>query len=423
MKRFLLLIALFCLASFHMSAQEKIVGEFQIIGNKRLKLSVIEHLVKIKENSALDSNRMEEDIKRLKRLPALAHAYYIVENKSDSSCKVRYHVEENYTLLPIVNFYRTDRDELAFALGLNEANLLGYNLRLASFYKKDVYSSYGINFMAPNSLGKKLGFGASYQSNSTLEPIYLNGREAADYKYTNNALEILGLCDFDFKNNLQIGLNVFSEKYNYQEGATDPLIPLDYKISKLLYKFVYTYDNLDYHFQYISGFKNQFNFQYVTPTSRTAMDFLIGYNDLFYYKRIKKKANWANRLRIGTATNNNSPFAPFAIDNNMNVRGIGNTADRGTAMISLNTELRQTILDKKNIVIQGNLFVDAATLRKPGNDFKDLQKRDNLVVYPGIGLRLIHKKIYNAILRIDYGSGIFHEQNEGGLVFGLGQYF
>jgi hypothetical protein len=37
-------------------------------------------------------------------------------------------------------------------------------------------------------------------------------------------------------------------------------------------------------------------------------------------------------------------------------------------------------------------------------------------------LRFIHKKIFNAIFRIDYGFGISKNGTQG-LVFGIGQYF
>jgi hypothetical protein len=37
-------------------------------------------------------------------------------------------------------------------------------------------------------------------------------------------------------------------------------------------------------------------------------------------------------------------------------------------------------------------------------------------------LRFIHKKIFNAIFRIDYGFGLTQGSSRG-IVFGIGQYF
>ena len=185
---------------------------------------------------------------------------------------------------------------------------------------------------------------------------------------------------------------------------------------------IYEYNNLDYHYQYVSGFKNLFNFQYVTSTDIALPEFLIGWNDVSYFMRIGAFGNWASRLRVGFSSNNDTPFAPFSVDNNVNVRGVGNTIDRGTGAIVLNTEYRRTIYEKSWFVLQGNGFIDAGSWRNPGGELGDFTKAENVRVYPGLGLRFIHKKIFNAIFRIDYGVGITKNATSG-LVFDIGQYF
>lgn len=137
---------------------------------------------------------------------------------------------------------------------------------------------------------------------------------------------------------------------------------------------------------------------------------------------ISNVINWANRLRLGLATNNDTPFAPFTVDNNLNIRGVGNLIDRGTGAIVLNTEYRQTLYEKGWFALQGNAFFDAGSWRNPGGDFGDFAESQNFRVYPGVGLRFIHKKIFNAIFRIDYGVGITEDSTRG-FVFGIGQYF
>ena len=157
-------------------------------------------------------------------------------------------------------------------------------------------------------------------------------------------------------------------------------------------------------------------------SNETLPDFLIWWNDFQYFLKVGQKGNWANRLRLGLATNDDSPFAPFSVDNNLNVRGVGNTIDRGTGVIVLNTEYRYTFLDKPWFAIQGNAFIDAGSWRNPGGDLGDFGDDQNLRVYPGIGMRFIHKKIFNATFRVDYGYGITPSATSG-LVFGIGQYF
>jgi outer membrane protein assembly factor BamA len=88
----------------------------------------------------------------------------------------------------------------------------------------------------------------------------------------------------------------------------------------------------------------------------------------------------------------------------------------------LNTEYRHTLLDKKAWSLQGNAFIDAGSWRNPGGDLGDFGESQNIRVYPGLGIRFIHKKIFNAVFRIDYGYGITEDATQG-FVFGIGQYF
>ena len=164
------------------------------------------------------------------------------------------------------------------------------------------------------------------------------------------------------------------------------------------------------------------NFQYVASTNAALPEFLIGFNDVAYFRRMGQRGNWASRLRLGLASNLPTPFAPFTVDNNLNIRGVGNRIDRGTGAIVVNTEYRHTLIDKNWFVLQSNIFVDAGSWRNPGGDFSDFADQENIRIYPGVGLRFMHKKIFNAIFRVDYGYGITKDAQQG-FVFGIGQYF
>jgi len=359
-------IILIILKSSSSYAQENVVADLKIRGNKKIKTSFIKKITKVAVGSKLDSLLLEEDIRRLKRLPSVAHAYYQVFLSSNNEYNVFYSVEENFTIIPLANVYTTNDEEFA-------------------------------------------------------EPVFLSAA-TADYRYNNTSYEVLGLYQIDFKNRVELGINYFTEDYRYISGATDPAIPLNLNVKKLLYKFVYDYDNLDYYYQFVSGFKSILNFQYVTSRNTALPEFAIGWNDFLYFKRIGKKGNLANRLRLGISSNDDSPFAPFSVDNNLNIRGVGNTIDRGTGVIILNTEYRHTLYEKDWFILQSNTFIDAGSWRNPGGDFGDFGASQNIRVYPGVGFRFISKKIYNATFRIDYGVGITKDATNG-FVFGIGQYF
>ena len=65
------------------------------------------------------------------------------------------------------------------------------------------------------------------------------------------------------------------------------------------------------------------------------------------FKRFGEKGNLAMRLRLAISTNNDTPFAPFVVDSHVNLRGVGNRIDRGTAQVVFNSEYRHTVHDSK----------------------------------------------------------------------------
>ena len=420
-------LVLFCiLGSFKGLSQEYRVADLKIQGNKKLKTSFIKLISDTKGGKVLDSTVIKQDIIRLKRLPAIAHAYFQVFPAYEGQYNVFYYIEENFTLNPQLNVYTTDNDEFAFRAGVYEFNTLGRNIAFGGFYQRDVFDSFGVNLRAPFVFNNKIGLALNFQNLTTQEPVFLDNG-SADYRYNNTSFEVLGLYAFNFYHRIEFGITFFNEDYQYLFGATDPSVPQDFNVNKQLYKGVYEYNNLDYYYQYVRGFKSILNLQYVVSTtdqdtSSILPDFFIFWNDFQYFHRVGEAGNWASRLRLGLSSNPDSPFAPFSVDNNLNVRGVGNTIDRGTGVILLNTEYRHTLLEKGSIIVQGNGFIDAGTWRNPGGDFGDFGDSQNIRIYPGIGMRFIHKRIFNATFRIDYGVGITRDATNG-FVFGFGQYF
>lgn len=420
MKKYLVyaIIGLFSSVAY---SQERTILDIKVQGNKRIKSSFVKKITSVKQGSLLDSLLLNQDIEFLKRLPAVSNAYYQVFKTEAGNYDVVYNIEESFTLIPSPSIYTTNNGEFAFRMGLTEFNFLGRSMGLGAFYQHDVYNSYAINFRAPFLFSRKLGLAVNFQDLTTLEPLYFNNG-SANYKYNNESFEVLGLYRINFKNKIELGGSYFSENYNYESGDTGLNVPPSLNVKKWLAKFIYEHNNLNYHYQYVSGFRNMLNLQYVTAEDKMFPDFFIGWNDLYYFKRIGKKGNWANRIRFGLSKNDETPFAPFSLDNNINIRGVGNTIDRGTGSIVFNTEYRHTLLDKKDVVLQSNVFVDSGTWRLPGGSLSNFTNSNNIQVYSGLGVRFIHKKIFNAVFRIDYGVGLTENASRG-LVFGIGQYF
>ena len=68
------------------------------------------------------------------------------------------------------------------------------------------------------------------------------------------------MYQFNLQNRIELGINYFNEEYTYKTGATADGVPLDFDVNKLLYKLIHEYDNLDYDYQYVSGFKSVFKY-------------------------------------------------------------------------------------------------------------------------------------------------------------------
>jgi hypothetical protein len=385
------------------------------MGLHKTKAAFIKKITAINSNHT-DSSAIEKDIQNLKRLPSIANVSYGLQQDSLGQRTLTYYFEENHTLLPIVAVW-TGIPHTSFRAGVMDFNFLGSNKSVGFFYQYNAFHSYHMFFKDPFLFSKKWGLEFNHVNLTSQEPLYFNNNKA-QYQYQNRSFEFSVLYRPHFNHHFLLGGNLFKERYRYLSGHESSDIPKNITLDKLLVKLGYEYNHLNYHYFYINGIKNQLLVQQVVAP----YPFWVVQNDFHYYKTKGKKGNWATRIRLGISSNENTPFAPFALDNNLNIRGVGNIVNRGTGKLILNTEYRHTLYQKKNMVLQGNTFIDMGSWRKPGGSFADFVKAENINTFAGLGLRLIHKRIFGAIIRVDYGINL-QRINNGGFVFGLGQYF
>jgi outer membrane protein assembly factor BamA len=420
------IITLLCLIGYMaLYAQDNVVNTVTIEGNKRTRTSFIKRFAFVKEGTVLDTARIASDVRRLKLLPSVANATSKIEVTNDGNYQLTYTIEENFAIIPGLNIFTDNNDEFAYRVSLFDFNFLGRNQLVGGFYSKDVFDSYGVFWEAPNLFTRKLGIGVNYQNIVSQEPVFFDNDQDVNYKFDTKAFQISVMYEPNFNNRLELGVNVSRENYDFIEGDVPNGIPFQLGADKLAIVGEYEYNNINIFYQYQEGFRSLCNYRFVTGSegeNDLLTNFFIGRNDFEYFKRVGARGNWANRLRLAYASNDNTPFAPFALDNQLNIRGVGNTIDRGTAAIVLNTEYRQTLYEKGWFVLQSNAFLDAGTWRNPGGNIGELFDGSTLRVYPGLGIRFIHKRIFNAVFRLDYGFGIGNEATNG-IVFGIGQYF
>ncbi|WP_290702071.1 POTRA domain-containing protein [Lacinutrix sp.] len=417
----LLLIFLFFNISMNMYSQNT-VSNLLIEGNKKTKSSLLKRLALVKPGTVLDTLVIDADIRRLKLLPSIANATYKVVLDKEKTYNVVYNVEENFTIIPGLSIFTDNNDEFAYRLSLFEFNLLGQNQLIGGFYSKDVFDSYGAYWEAPYLFTRKLGVGVNYQNLVSQEPVFFENDNQVDYKFDTKAFETYLIYEHNFHNRFQLGVNLSKENYTFLEGEVPNGFPTEIGANKTALIGEYEYNNINIDYQYKEGFRSLLNFRLVTGGNDLLRNFFIGRNDFEYFKKINKKGNWASRLRLAFASNDTTPFAPFAVDNQLNIRGAGNTIDRGTAAIVLNTEYRYTLYERNWFVLQSNVFIDAGSWRNPGGNLSELFNGSTVRFHPGAGIRFIHKRIFNAVFRLDYGYGI-GDNTSRGIVFGIGQYF
>lgn len=420
-----ILVAL--LAFGHLNAQDEKVVKIEFEGLKRTKEAFLKRLIKTKEGAAYDSLLVVKDVERLNRLTGIAKAIATVAEQNGEII-VKYTIDENFTIIPGPRISTASDGSFAYQLSLFEFNFLGNGQLLGASFQRNVFNSFSAFWEHPFLFSDKVGFGLNYQNITREEPVFFDDGEK-DYRFNSRMIEGKFLFNFDFNNEAELGVVLVDEAYTFEGDDIIPGRPINLNADKLFYRANYRYVDIDIDYQYFDGFQSEFTGQYIQFQNGDAAgeeflnDFLSLRNDFIYYKKLGDKGNWANRLRLAAAIGNeDSPFAPFTLDNQLNIRGVGNVVDRGTAAIVLNTEYRHTLYEKGWFVLQSNAFVDLGSWRNPGEDFSQLFDGTSTRLYPGLGIRFIHKKIFNAVFRLDYGIGI-GDNTTNGLVFGIGQYF
>ena len=407
-----------------------LIGNIVFRGNHKTKTDYLERELRLEVGVIYPLELITKKVQYLSSLNGLYKVEYeLLETMLDDGHTKDLVIEvyEQKTLLPVLNFGSVEKYNW-FQVGLVDINLGGRGNEIYTYYQNNSGRHSGqLIFKMPSILGSKVGFSLNLLSWSSLEPLNF-GDSRNIYNYDNRLIGGEIMYRPSQYHSLISGISVFNEVYKLSELEENPLGPAFLDLSKYLYKVEHRYRQLKYDDLSVKGFDWLSSYQYVS-TMELAEEFHIVSSQinmffpLSFFTNYKNKITvFATRLSAGTSTNNDSPFAPFYVDSYKNVRGVGDRIARGTAIVSLNTELRQTLYSMRRIAAQAVIFVDVAALRTPGDSWKKLNYENNMVSYVGLGTRLIYKKIFNAVLRIDYGVDVTDLTNRQ-FVIGLGQYF
>lgn len=365
---------------------------------------------------------LEELRQQLINLPAITNADYTIDSAAGQPSAVRWQMEEARTLFPLLDLGGV-KGNFYYLIGFTDFNFRGLGQSLTAFYQNiDGEHNYYLGYTNPNLKGSRWGYQLESQRYAAIEPLYFPA--PVRYTYANLSFGAGLSYTTPSRHIFRVGISNFYE--HYQKTAPDLATPgpNELDLNKGLLKLSHNIRNLDYHWERLAGTAHETVVQVVRTFGGADDNFTIGWHDLRYYRMVGNSGNLALRLRAGISTNNNSPFAPFVLDSQVNIRGSGNRIDRGTGQLIFNLEYRQTAWkDPKNrFAVQAVAFSDLGSWRNPGGEISDIWDERNFRHFVGGGLRLISLKAYNAVLRLDYGVDIRNTQ-ERGFVAGFGQYF
>ncbi|MGC6432190.1 MAG: POTRA domain-containing protein [Jejuia sp.] len=398
-------------------------------GLKKTKASFLSRIAKVKPGTITDSIVVTTDIERFKRLDGIAFADYKVEPSPNGGYNITYFIEENFSIIPGVRIGQAADDSFSYRFSAFEFNGLGRNIIFGGFYKKEVFNGFGVFLEHPYMFTNKLGLGFNYIDDSSQQPIFFNPSDIdteTDFIYTSRGPEVTLFYELDFHNRFEFGVKASEESYTFLNSDSenqDVVNIAEPAISRAAFRGSYEYIDIDIEYQNVSGFRNLFDATFFTKSNNLIQTDYMLTNTTQYFKRIGSRGNFGTQLQLQISNSiENSAFAPLTIDNQLNTRGSGNIEDRGSLIAAVNSEYRHTLFEKGWFVLQGNGFVDVSGIQRPNTNLGDTFSADTLRVYSGVGVRFIHKYIFNAVLRFDYGIN-FSGNGGNGFVFGIGQYF
>lgn len=397
-----------------LSAQQ-LITTVEFTGLTKTKESFLRQYIVVAVGQKYDSTRLMNDRQRLLNLGILGEVE-IQLRIDESSVKVIFACREMINTLPVFTLGKTD-DTFWFRVGLQSLSFSGRGDKLFAYYQYYDRHSFYLNYATDRIGNSRWGTTVSLIKWATAEP--LNSESGiSNYNYTNYTGFVSAVRFLTFRETLDFGVGVFNEQFEAQQPQDNDLAEI-VQGNKLLSKLIFKSNHLNYQTFYVDGIYNQLNVEFIHSLDEVR-NFITVFNDFRFFKQIGKRFNWANRIRTGIATNDDNPFAPFVLDSYLNIRGVGNRVDRGTGSVVINTELRYTLFDKRTLAAQGVGFFDFGSWRKPGGSFNDFTKSENMRAFSGLGFRLIYKRAFDTMLRIDYG---YDYNRNAGLVIGIGQYF
>ncbi len=423
------MIRISCILFLFFFAQESYSQRVNSISFTGLTITSEDYLrdiISCKENGEFIEKFFEDDIFLLRNL----NLFFEVEGNATTTDSISYNLifrirEANY-LYPILSISGF-KDQLKLQVGVNHINFLGRAQSIGVLYQFYDRHSFSVFHTAKRHSNQRTGHELALAKYSTVEPLYfadpLIGDTVSSFNFDNYSVSAGGHYWLGRYTNIGLGAAYMYEDYQQRDDAFDVFGTKRFNFHKHQLRMHLESNKVENLFERQKGWKAKIYGEWIhTYTDGTAPSFLKLELSGSYYHLVGERGNLASSVRFGTSTNAESPFAPFVLDGFLNVRGIGNRVERGTAELIVNTEYRHTLLLHKIVTLQSAAFFDYGALRTAGKSFNTFFDGDHPNLFLGAGLRFNLNILYKTCIRIDYSVNPFDPSIQG-FTFGFGQFF
>ena len=266
------------------------VNKIQFEGVKKYKINFLRQFLTAKENTSLDSSQLNQDTQVLLNLRGMTSCKYLISENNDS-IQITFVCSESLTILPLFNF-GTIEDNKWFRIGAVDANLLGREIYLASYYQYNTRNSFLVKSRIPYIKGNKWGALVNFTLWRDVEPFLFEG-EPVNYDYDNLAIETGIIRHFNLNQKLDLSVSYFQESYNRSEGQSTDIGPDQNNDEKFVLKAVFRSTKLNYSYHYVNGFSNALNVQSLYSIPENTPYYIV-----FNETRCFKHADSSNKCEI-----------------------------------------------------------------------------------------------------------------------------
>ena len=414
-------ILLVLLVSFGTRAAE--VRTISFTGLTRTNESFLRGIIQLKEGAVFSDTLLDEDVFLLKNLNLFFDVHGTATNVSPASVDVVFKIKEANYIYPILSASGFN-DQLKLQLGVNDINFLGRAQSFGILYQFYDRHSFSLFHTSKRHINNKTGHELALAKYSTLEPLY-SFDTVSNFNFDNYSASAGGYYWLGKYLNAHLGGAYMYERYNQQDnGFSIGGGKTSFAFHKHQLRSSVNYDKVAHVYERRDGFAWKVYGEWIYTYGNESKDarFLKLLIQQRWYKLVGEGGNLAVGTRFGLATNRQSPFSPFVLDGFLNVRGIGNRIERGTAELIGNIEYQQRIIQHKYVTVQLAGFSDYGALRSPGLSFASSLSTSTPNLFVGGGIRLHLNVFYKTSFRLDYSVNPFLRDQKG-VTFGFGQFF